>query len=144
MKVARSSRKFAYGGIRPEIRAFRLALGPTTPPLLYHRSPQMSIGNLHKKKRAFSALFHDAVNDIEDGKLFVTIEAGAEFLNVLPTSSTGVIDFVLFTSTIGTFDFHLTTNSFPNPQGCIRPCIPQKNCHPRSSYSRPHRPWYPS
>ena len=35
-----------------------------------------------------------------------------------------------------------TTSSTPNRQGCIRLCIPQRSYHPRSSYSKPHRPWF--
>ena len=89
-----------------------------SPLLLYHIEAGLSIGNLHKKKESFSTLFHNAVNDIEDGKLFVTVEAGAEFLNVFPISSAGVIHFVFFASAVRAFDFHFTTNSFPNPQGC--------------------------
>ena len=114
-------------------------------PLLYHIEAGLSIGNLHKKKESFSALFHDAVNNIDNGKLFVTVKAGAELLNVLPTSSAGVIHFVFFASTVRAFNFHsITTSCVLNRQGCIRLCIPQRNCHPHSSYSKPHRPWFPA
>ena len=78
-----------------------------SPLLLYHIEASLSIGNLHKKKESFSALFfYDAVNHIEDGKLFVTVKAGAEFLDVLSASSAGVIHFVFFASAVRTFNFH--------------------------------------
>ena len=119
---------------------------PVVPPLLlYHIEAGLSIGNLHKKKESFSALFHDAIDNIDDGKLLVAVKAGTEFLNVLSASSAGVIAFILFASAVRAFNFHSITTSYTlNRQGCIRLCIPQRNCHPRNSYSKPHRPWFPA
>ena len=71
-----------------------------------HGRPKMSIGKLHKKKRAFSALFYNTVNYIGHRKLFVAIEAGTKFLDVFSISSAGVIHFVFFASAVGAFDFH--------------------------------------
>ena len=117
---------------------------PVDPPLLYHIEAGLSIGKTAQKK-SLSALFFDTINNIDDGKLFVTVEAGAEFLDVFPASSAGVIHFVFFASAVRAFNFHsITTNHFQGRQGCIRPCIPQRNCHPHSSYSKPHRPWFPA
>ena len=92
--------------------------------LVYHIQINLSIGNLHKKKESFSALFNDAVNNIEYGELFVAVKASAEFLDVLPASSAGVIAFILFASAVRAFNFHsITTSCVLNRQGCIRLCI---------------------
>ena len=115
------------------------------PPLLYHRPPQMSIGNLHKKKESFSTLFFDAVGCVNYAESFVTLEAGAQFRNRLTISARGIKGFVLGRTTIGAFNFHsITTNSFQGRRGCIRLCTLQRNCHPHSSYSRPHHLWFPA
>ena len=143
-KVARSLRKIAYGVCDRKIGPCPSSAARWSPLLLYHIEAGLSIGNLHKKKRAFSALFHDAINNIDNGKLLVAVKAGAEFLDVFSTPSAGVIAFILFTSAVRAFNFHsITTNSFQGQQGCIRLCIPQRNYHPRNSYSKPHRPWFP-
>ena len=36
------------------------------------------------------------------------------------------------------FPSFFTTSSCPSPQGCTRRGTPQRNCHSRNSYSRPH------
>ena len=64
---------------------------------------------------------------------------------IYPASAAGVIHFVFFASAIRAFNFHsITTSCIPNQQGCIRLCIPQRNCRPHSNYSKPRRPQFPA
>ena len=75
----------------------------------------LSIGNLYKKE-SFSALFYNAINNIDYGKLFVTVEADAKLLNVFPTSAAGVIDFVFFAPAVRALNLHLL---LPPVRHCI-------------------------
>ena len=105
-KVARSLEIFAYGGTDRKIGPCPSSAARSTPTTIIPHRGWLVNRQFIQKKESFSALFHDTVNDIEDGKLFVTVEAGTEFLNVFPASSAGIIHFILFTSAVRAFNFH--------------------------------------
>jgi hypothetical protein len=63
-----------------------------------------------QKKESFSALFDDAVSNIDYGKLLPAVKTGTEFLEVFSISSASVIHFVFFAVAVRAFDFHNITS----------------------------------
>ena len=136
--------KFHMGGTGRKIGPPLSFPARRTPPLLYHIEASLSIDKMHKKKESFSTLFFDAVGRVDYSESLVALEAGAQLGNCLTSSACGVKDFVFGRTAIGAFNFHsITTSSILNRQGCIHRGTAQRNCHPRNSYSRPHRPQFP-
>ena len=85
---------------------------PVDPSLLYHTGTGLSIGKTAQKNCPLSGQFDE-----------LAIKCGTQ------------TEIASQSQTSKKVSHSITTNYFQGQQGCIRPCIPQRNCHSHNSYS---------